>query len=82
MNCIHCADTGSLSKDLEGDLDCPYCDVAIERVALEDWAARTRLLYGSESSLWLIYQYGKAAAASQNQQTNRRRRRPERGAAG
>jgi hypothetical protein len=65
--CTHCNDTGSLSKDLEGDLDCAYCDIATERAALEAWAARTRLLYGTESSLWLIYQHGKAVQASQNQ---------------
>lgn len=68
MNCGHCNDTGSLSKDLEGHLDCGYCNVAAERVALEDWAARTRLLYGTESSLWLIYQHGKAAAAAGHNQ--------------
>ncbi len=63
MTCAHCNDTGSLSKDLDGDLDCIHCDIAQERAGLEAWAARTRLLYGSESSLWLIYQHGKAAGA-------------------
>lgn len=67
MKCCHCNDTGSLSKDLEGDLDCAHCDIAVERVALEKWAAQTRLMYGSESSLWLIYQHGKAIVAGQNQ---------------
>ena len=36
MTCTHCNDTGSLSKDLHGDLDCAYCDIAVERVA-EFW---------------------------------------------
>lgn len=62
--CAQCNDTGSLSKDLEGYLDCSHCDVATERAALEAWAARERIQYGSESSIWLIYQHGKAAAAA------------------
>lgn len=66
-NCDHCNDTGSLSKKVTGYLDCPHCGVAEERVALEAWAARTFLLYGSESDRWLIYQHGKAAAAGQHQ---------------
>lgn len=63
MTCAHCADTGSLSKDLEGSLDCVYCDVADERTALEAWAAKAGVLYGTESSLWLIYQRGKEVGA-------------------
>lgn len=63
MNCVYCSDTGSLSRDLEGELDCVHCDVAQERAALEAWAARERILYGTESSIWLIYQHGKAAGA-------------------
>lgn len=67
MNCPNCNDTGSRSKDLEGHLDCVFCGVAEERAAVEAWAAKNRVLYGTESSLWLIYQHGKATA--QNTQT-------------
>lgn len=65
-NCAHCADTGSLSKDLDGYLDCTHCDVAQERSALEAWAdAQYVECYSAD--LWLIYQHGKAVQASQNQ---------------
>jgi hypothetical protein len=59
--CTHCNDTGSLSKDLNGFLDCAYCDVAAERVALSQWAELTGVEV-SISDLWLIYQRGKHAA--------------------
>ena len=61
MNCVHCDDTGSLSKDLHGYLDCARCGVADERAALGNW-----LLDNAQNcddvSAWLIYQHGKAAA--------------------
>lgn len=62
MSCLHCFDTGSLSKDLDGLLDCPRCDVAAERAVLEAWAAAQRL-HCDLRSLWVIYRHGKAAAA-------------------
>jgi len=59
--CTQCNDTGSLSKDIDGHLDCPHCDVAIERAGLEQWAGRQRLDCGL-AAMWAIYQHGKAAA--------------------
>lgn len=64
MNCARCDDTGSLSKDLDGELDCAHCDVATERVALEAWARKEGVQYGSETSIWQVYQHGKAAATA------------------
>jgi len=60
--CTECNDTGSLSKDINGDLDCIHCDVAIERAGLEQWASREKLACDL-AAMWLIYQHGKAAGA-------------------
>lgn len=63
MKCAHCNDTGSLSKDIEGYLDCAHCGVADERAALEAWADKHAP--GCPSwDLWPIYLHGKAAAAT------------------
>lgn len=61
MTCAHCNDTGSLSKDALGYMDCVHCDVAEERVALEAWAGGEGY-FSTRSALWAIYQRGKAAA--------------------
>lgn len=61
VQCTHCNDTGSLSKDIEGQMDCVYCDVAGERAGLEIWALRNGIRAGI-ADLWLIYQHGKDAA--------------------
>lgn len=63
MSCAHCDNTGSLSKDLDGDLDCAHCDVATERTLLEAWAKKNQVKYSFESDLWLIYQHGKQAVS-------------------
>ena len=62
--CEHCNDTGSLSKDIDGFLDCPHCDVAIERAGLEQWARRELAAASGLAAMWLIYQHGKAAQAA------------------
>lgn len=59
---MHCDDTGSLSKTLEGDLDCARCDVAGERVNFEAWTSYARLLGGGVVDAWKLYQMGKAEA--------------------
>lgn len=56
--CQDCQDTGSLSKDISGMPDCAHCNVAVERVALENWALRHRINC-DVVSLWLIYQKGR-----------------------
>jgi hypothetical protein len=61
--CEHCNDTGSLSKDIDGFLDCPHCDAAIERAGLEQWAGRELTQHSGLAAMWLIYQHGKATAA-------------------
>lgn len=63
MNCKHCNDTGSLSKDLDGYLDCAHCDVAEERAALEAWVIKNARNCDDMTAAWLIHQHGKAAAA-------------------
>lgn len=60
--CTHCNDTGSLSKDLHGSLDCPACLVATERAQLEQWAVRSGIRCNDIASLYLIYRHGKQAA--------------------
>jgi hypothetical protein len=62
MECVHCNDTGSLSKNIIGYLDCPYCDTAVERARVEAWARRAAPGTGLVD-LWTIYQHGKAAGA-------------------
>lgn len=63
MTCTHCNDTGSLSKDVDGYLDCGRCDTAQERAALTAWADKHAPDCPSWD-LWAIYQHGKAAAAA------------------
>jgi hypothetical protein len=60
--CIHCNDTGSLSKDLAGHLDCAHCTVANERAELEKWAKENRVSYVTETDLWLIFQHARSKA--------------------
>ena len=60
MNCTHCNDTGSLSKERYDYYDCVHCTAAAERLSLEAWAEEEICDVDTES-LWLIYQRGKAA---------------------
>jgi hypothetical protein len=66
MKCAHCNNTGSLSKSLDGYLDCAHCDVAEERRKLESWGLRLASLHGTTAAMWLIHQHGKAAAGANN----------------
>jgi ferredoxin-like protein FixX len=59
MKCIHCSDTGSLSKALDGYLDCAHCDVAAERAKLEAWAFDLITKHGATAAMWLVYQHGR-----------------------
>ena len=63
MTCEHCNDTGSLSKALDGYLDCGHCDVADQRRDLEAWAHRQVAEHGAAAAIWLAYQHGRAAGA-------------------
>lgn len=60
--CPCCADTGSLSKDLHGLLDCGRCNVATERAALATRAREWVRQNDPVVCLWLAYQQGKDAA--------------------
>jgi transcription elongation factor Elf1 len=64
MNCPHCNDTGSLSKQTWGQLDCGYCDTALERMRVEAWARRVAPMV-QQHDVWTIYQHGKQAGATQ-----------------
>ena len=61
MTCAKCDDTGSLSKDLHGYLDCAYCSVSVERVQVNIWADRATPTV-DQVDAWLIYLHGKTAA--------------------
>jgi hypothetical protein len=63
MNCARCDDTGSLSKNDWGHLDCVHCDVAEERMRVESWARRATP-HASPVDVWKIYQRGKAAGGA------------------
>lgn len=62
MSCAHCNDTGSLSKDLHGDLDCVFCETATERLTVEGWAA-VKTPNVDSIDAWLLYRFGKRAVA-------------------
>lgn len=66
--CQFCDDTGSLSKQLIGYLDCTHCDVAGERVNFEARAAHAKLLGGGVIDAWQLYQMGKAAGLEMNRE--------------
>ncbi len=69
--CDHCNDTGSLSKDIGGYLDCTHCHTASEREHLDNWIREQRhegvMEHVGRIDAWLIYQRGKAAAAGHSQ---------------
>jgi hypothetical protein len=58
MNCAFCNDTGSLSKDIGGHLDCGHCFAAQQRTALEAWYRAVRNQYDVIDLLWLAFQRG------------------------
>jgi len=62
MTCEKCDDTGSLSKNLHGYLDCPFCEVSDEREALGKWLTEHAPNCDDDVAAWLIYQHGKTAA--------------------
>lgn len=64
MKCQHCNDTGSLSRDLHGYLDCTHCDVAAERVMVEHWAS-AHAPNCDPVDAWLIHQHGVQMGAQQ-----------------
>ena len=65
MTCAHCNGTGSLSKQLDGYLDCVHCDAAEERAKLESWSKGQLAVAPSAAAwAWMIYLHGKSAALS------------------
>lgn len=65
MICQHCNNTGSLSKDIDGHLDCGHCDTARERADLNAWAAaHLKHVSSASAERWALYLYGQAAAAA------------------
>lgn len=63
--CKNCDDTGSLSGDLEGYLDCP-CGIADERAALDLWARKAlRDAPSASTERWLIYRHGQQSVKTE-----------------
>jgi hypothetical protein len=56
--CSHCANTGSLSKALDGHLDCAHCPIAEQRVALAEELDRIKPEPGPARD-WLAFQLGR-----------------------
>jgi hypothetical protein len=65
MTCDHCADTGSLSKNVTGYLDCPHCLAAQQRTELEAWFHSVRNQYDVLDLLWLAFQRGQREAITE-----------------
>lgn len=73
MSCTRCDDTGSLSKNPYGHLDCPHCEASTERAALDGWM-RDNAFRVDAADAWAIYQHGKAAARRSSRAPYRRNR--------
>lgn len=60
-SCLKCDDTGSLSTDPYGPLDCASCHIATERAALNAWATQAGILRWNDGvgtwHLWLIHRH-------------------------
>lgn len=63
--CDSCDDTGSLSKRIDGYMDCVFCNAPQEREALEKWALEQTNEHGARAALWMTYLRGRAARAEQ-----------------
>jgi hypothetical protein len=62
VKCYECHDTGSLSKDIGGHLDCPVCLAAMQRTELEGWYRSVKNQYDVLDLLWLAFQRGQREA--------------------
>lgn len=65
MKCFECHDTGSLSKDVGGHLDCPHCLAAQQRTELEAWFHSVRNRHDVLDLLWLAFQRGQNEAITE-----------------
>lgn len=63
--CDRCDDTGSLSKRIDGYMDCVFCNAPQERAELEAWAFNLINEHGAAAALWMTYLRGRAARAEQ-----------------
>lgn len=59
--CKKCQDTGSLSQNLAGSLDCISCDVATDRVAMGEFLDKLPFM-GDYDAAWLVHQRALAMA--------------------
>jgi hypothetical protein len=59
--CSTCNDTGSISKDMAGNLDCTSCDAASERTEMGDFLNTLPVMRHYEAA-WLIHQRALAMA--------------------
>lgn len=61
--CAHCLDTGSLSKHMDGDLDCHYCDATEKRLALRAHLAYVTGWPQNDVTAWAAYLFAQRQAA-------------------
>ena len=63
--CLKCNDTGSLSKLIDSDLDCHYCDATTRRRALIDTAVKENWGHhlALKDALWAAYLFAQRQAA-------------------
>lgn len=62
--CKHCHDTGSLSKNIAGDLDCTHCDAPANRIALGKHLHGTSDYQIKANIAWIGYLFAQRQAAS------------------
>lgn len=66
--CERCHDTGSLSKHMDGDLDCHYCDATEKRLALRAHLAYVTGWPQNDVTAWAAYLFAQRQAAPVAQQ--------------
>lgn len=61
--CAHCHDTGSLSKQIDGSLDCHYCDATEKRIAMRNHLAQFTGWPENDVTAWAAYLFAQRQAA-------------------
>lgn len=61
--CEHCHDTGSLSKQMDADLDCHYCDATEKRRKLRTHLSKFTGWPDNDTAAWAAYLFAQRQAA-------------------
>jgi cytochrome c553 len=61
--CAHCFDTGSLSKQMDADLDCHYCEATEKRRKLRTHLAQFTAWPDNDTVAWAAYLFAQRQAA-------------------